>query len=420
MQFRPIVKSRKGAIADGMEVLGIDIGSVEHVVRFWAAPGEREVPVRVANTAEGVDQVLALLDARTGGERSRAVVGFEPTGSYWQGFIVRLKEAGVKIRVIQPLHTKRYKEIMDNSPNKSDDKDAGTIAELTKRGHGLLLRVPTGVYGQLRALNDSDARATQHITRLKNQLRDLAGQLFPELVTEIDPFSATGRQILQKTPTPSRWLAIRRGRRVERVRKASRGRLGEAFVDRLTQAARRSLGQRDGIEPRIDELQFGFQELARLEAFRERLEKQRVACLPSCTEAESILSIPDLGASTVARILAETGRLTDFETSGSVLKHGGINLYAISTGKRNSTVVHYHLTKRGRSRLRHILYFAALRLVQRGAIYHDFYTRLVSHGTAKIAALVAVMRKLLGLVYALARDRACFDPVQHASPAAAR
>jgi len=412
------VKHRKGAIPDGIAVLGIDIGSEVHVVRFWAAPGEREVPVRVENTDAGVQQVLALLDARTQGDRSQAVVGFEPTGSYWQGFIARLAEAGVTIRVIQPLHTKKYKEIMDNSPNKSDDKDAGTIAELTKRGHGLLLRLPTGCYAKMRALNESDRRMTRQITRLKNQIRELAGYLFPELSSVIDPFTVTGRMILQSMPTPSRWLGCRRSRRVERVRKASRGRLGESVVDQLTTVARRSLGGKEGVEPRIAELQFALQELDRLEAFRARIEKQLVACLPDCGEAPWLASIPELGAVTVARLLGETGRLGEFEMRGSVLKHAGINLCASSTGKRGPTVVHYRITKRGRSHLRHILFFAALRLVKRGAIFHAFYTRLVSHGAAKIPALVAVMRKLLGLMYALARDQEPFDPRRQAAQAA--
>ena len=412
------VKRRKSAIPEEIAVLGIDIGSKEHVVRFSAAPGEREVPVRVENTSDGVAQVLALLDARTEGDRSKAVVGFEPTGSYWQGFIAQLADAGVTIRVIQPLHTKKYKEIMDNSPNKSDDKDAGTIAELTRRGHGLLLRLPTGLYAKLRALNESDRRARQHGTRLKNQIRELVGHLFPELPARIDPFTATGREILQTTPTPSRWLACRRHRRVERVRKASRGRLGEAWVDQLTQAARHSLAVGEGVEPRIAELQYALQELGRLEAFRARIEKQLVACLPVCEEAPFLASIPDLGAATVARLLGETGRLAEFETSGSVLKHSGLNLYGISTGRRKTTMVRYRITHRGRSQLRHILFFAALRLVQRGRIYHAFYTRLVNHGTAKIPALVAVMRKLLGLLYALARDQASFDPSHHLAQAA--
>lgn len=113
--------------------------------RFWAAPGQRETARSFANTAAGVAAVLAWVEERTGGDRSRVVVGFEPTGSYWQGFVGRLVAAGVRVQVIAPQHTRKYKELVDNSPNKSDAKDAGVIAELTKRGHGLFLRLPQGV-----------------------------------------------------------------------------------------------------------------------------------------------------------------------------------------------------------------------------------------------------------------------------------
>jgi len=405
------VKATKGPIPDGIAVLGLDIGSQMHVGRFWAAPGQRETARSFANTAAGAAALLAWVDERTGGDRSRVVVGFEPTGSYWQGFVGRLVAAGVGVRVIAPRHTKQYKELVDNSPNKSDAKDAGVIAELTKRGHGLLLRLPQGVYAQLRVLNEGYHRATQRITAVENQAREVALGLFPELVAALDPFSATGRALWAATPTPAVWLAKRRATRERLVRQASRGRLGAAFVAQLTEAARDSLGSPEAVAPRVDELAFLLAERARWAARRVALEAALAATLDGCPEGAYLASVPNLGRTTAARILGETGPLADFGSVSAVLKHAGLNLYASSSGKRTPARVVYRITKRGRSRLRHVLYFAALRLVQDGGIFHADYRRLVDErGVIKLRAVVAMMRKLLRVLTALARDRVVYTP----------
>jgi len=340
--------------------------SQTHLARFWAAPGQRETARSFPNTAAGAAALLAWEEERTGGDRSRVVVGFEPTGSYWQGFIRRLVAAGVRVRVIAPRHTKKYKELFDNSPNKSDAKDAGVIAERTKRGHGLLLRLPEGGYADLRALSEGDHRATQRITALQNQARDVAFGLFPELVAAIDPFSATGRALWAATPTPAAWLAKRRSTRERLVRQASRGRLGGPWVAQLTEGARDSLGATEGLEARVAELAFLLAERDRWEARRAALEAALTATLDGCPEGASLASVPRLGRASAARILGETGPLADFASVQAVLKHAGLNLYASASGKRTPERVVYRITKRGRSRLRHVLYFAALRLVQRG------------------------------------------------------
>lgn len=250
----------------------------------------------------------------------------------------------------------------------------------------------------------------QRITTLQNQAREVAFGLFPELVAAIDPFSATGRALWAATPTAATWLAKRRATRERLVRQASRGRLGAAFVAQLTEAARDSLGGTEAVAPRVDELSFLRAELERWEARQTALNAALAAALDGCPEGAWLASVPNLGRTSAARILGETGPLADFASDQAVLKHAGLNMYASSSGKRTPERVRYRITKRGRSRLRHVLFFAALRLVQRGGIFHAYYRRLVdANGVIKIRAVVAVMRKLLRMLTALARDHAVYD-----------
>jgi len=219
---------------------------------------------------------------------------------------------------------------------------------------------------ELRVLGEGDHRAMQRITALQNQAREVAFALFPELVGAIDPFSATGRALW--AATPAAWLSKRRATRERRVHQASRGRLGAAFVAQLTEGARDSLGSTEAVAPRVAELSFLMAELDALEAHRPALEAALATALDGCPEGVWLASVPGLGRVSAARILGETGPLADFGSVQAVLKHAGLNLYASSSGKRTPDSVCYRITKRGRSRLRHILFFVVISASSLGSL----------------------------------------------------
>ena len=54
-----------------------------------------------------------------------------------------------------PYHTKKSKELDDNSPTKCDKKDAITIARLVKDGRFFDPYLPQDVYAELRVLSNA-------------------------------------------------------------------------------------------------------------------------------------------------------------------------------------------------------------------------------------------------------------------------
>jgi transposase len=83
------------------------------------------------------------------------------------------------------------------------------------------------------------------------------------------------------------------------------------------------------------------------------------------------------------------------------MKLAGFDLYEISSGKWKGQ---RRISKRGRSLLRKILYYVAIQTIRKNGIMHDYYTRLTDGGMKRMKALVAVSRKLLGIIYAIVRD----------------
>ena len=60
--------------------------------------------------------------------------------------------------------------------------------------------------------------------------------------------------------------------------------------------------------------------------------------------------------------------------------------------------------------MRKLLYFAALNTVKQGGAMHQWYRSACDRGMPKPKALVAVGRKILGILFALVRDHSEYVP----------
>ncbi|TDI93166.1 MAG: hypothetical protein E2O77_03440 [Caldithrix sp.] len=90
------------------------------------------------------------------------------------------KPRGIRLVLVNPVHTKRVKEIRDNSPNKTDKKDRGVIADIIQLGCVLNVIAPKGEAAELRQLIHARERAIGARNALLNQLHAFAYKIFPE------------------------------------------------------------------------------------------------------------------------------------------------------------------------------------------------------------------------------------------------
>ena len=83
------------------------------------------------------------------------------------------------------------------------------------------------------------------------------------------------------------------------------------------------------------------------------------------------------------------------------MKLAGLDLYEISSGKRKGQ---RRISKRGRSLLRKILYYAAISTIRKNGIMCGHYGRLIGRGMKRTSALVVIAKKLLRIIHAIVRD----------------
>lgn len=118
-------------------------------------------------------------------------------------------------------------------------------------------------------------------------------------------------------------------------------------------------------------------------------------------------SVPGVGDVTARTLLAELPELGTLDRR-KIAALVGLAPYTQSSGKWKGK----SFIAGGRSTVRAALYMAAVTAIRANPLLKDFYQQLLVRGKAKLAALIAVARKLLTVLNAIIRDKRPWTPVQ--------
>jgi len=403
MAMRKADTGKVKVVKDGTLIVAVDVGMVMNRGYCTTPDGKSSKPFKFENTREGFDTLWGMI--MTSKERfkcSEVIVGYESTGPYGEPMVHYLMEKPVRVVQVNPMHTKRVKEINDNSPLKTDDKDPRVIADIIKLGRALSIVIPEGDEAYLRRLNNSRERHVRERTALFNQLQQLVFLLFPEFKKVIKDIKCkTPLYLLKKYLTPEAISVLDKHVLGEEMSKQSRGKFGEHHADRLIHLAKNTVGIREGVAGLSLDIRHILTQLEILKNLIAEIESEMKIALGGISYSSKLLSIKGLGVVSVAGIIGEIGDFKKFNTQSEIMKLAGLDLYEISSGKMKGR---HKISKRGRSLLRKILYYAAIQTIRKNGILHDYYTRLTNRGMKRMMALVAVSRKLLGIIYAIVRD----------------
>jgi len=385
-------------------MVALDIGKKVHY-GYFRPPNHQDVkPFPFYNTGQSFNKFWEkLCRFKNKHMLDEVVIGFESTGPYAEPIANYLRKKPVKLVQVNPMHTKRIKELTGNSPNKTDQKDPRVIADVISLGHSLTAVVPEGAAAQLRRLTHARERAMERRTAMKNQLQDLVFVIFPELGDIIKPSTKTGMYLIKHYSDPERIVSIGIDTLCNIVRKISRGKLGMDRAKKLYNAAKESIGITEGKESILLETSHLVSNIETENRYINGLEEQLVVYLNQIPYSHTILSIKGIGNITVGGLIGEVGDFWKFKTISEVMKLAGLDLFEVSSGKHKGK---HHISKRGRALMRKLLFFAAINSVKSHGIMHTQYQKMLNNGTPKIKALIAISRKLLRIIFALARDNA--------------
>jgi len=403
-----IETKKQRIVNDKTLIVAIDIGKGTDMGYCRCPSGKDIKPFEFTNNFEGFRKLWdRICWEKTSNHLEEVVVGFESTGAYGEPLVHYLRQKPVKLVQVNPMHTKRMKELQGNSPEKTDRKDPKVIADIISLGHALSVVIPEGAAAELRRLTLARERTIQRRTALYNQVQDLVFIVFPEFLQVMrDVKTKSARYLLRHYPTPQDMVACGCEAVTLILKRVSRGKLGKARAQALYDAAAQSVGLREGRRGILLEEEEILSVLEACNRFIEKLEEEMLPYLEQIPYSDSLLSVKGIGAITVAGLIGEVGDFRQFHTLREVMKLAGLDLFEISSGKHKGN---RHISKRGRPLLRKLLYFAAINTIRKGGVMHASYQRYLERGMPRTKALIAIARKLLRTLFALVRDHSQYD-----------
>lgn len=399
-------------ITDETLVIGADIASEVQYVRAFDNRGiELGNILKFGNDIEGFQIMVSWVnDLKRKHHKKQVVVGMEPTGHYWFSLAQYLKDHDIKMVLVNPFHVKRSKELDDNNPTKNDRKDPKTIAMLVKDGRYHEPYIPEGIYRELRVAMDTRGQIVKQLNVIRNRVKRWISIYFPEFLTVFGDWEGKAALIvLKEFPTPMRVRekgidGIKIRWQEEKIRS-----VGVKRAVKLLEEAEQSVGIRDGLRAAENDLMMLLEDYESKMRQCEKTMELVAELMQQIPGVSEILKIKGVGMVLAAGFMAEVGDISRFEHPRQIQKLAGLNLKENSSGKHKGKTT---ISKRGRKRLRAILFQGILPLVATNKEFkelHQHYTTREENPLKKKQSLIVLGCKLIRIFYALLTKQVAYD-----------
>jgi transposase len=390
-----------------MYYCGIDVAKRQHAVAVLdehGQPVQRAVPIE--NTRAGFDQVLQALAALDG----PVLIGLEATGHYWWALYEELTQQAYPVVVLNALQVHAFRKSSVRKV-KSDRTDAVWIAEFLRFTQPAPAQPTTAVFLQLKEMSRFRYHLTDQIGDNKRKLLSILDRVFPEYDTLFSSvFLTSSRQLLARAASAQELATFDLAELTALLKTSSRSRFGRTKAETIQAAAQQSVGVRFLADAAQLEVRCVLAQIDLLEDQRDQVDAALAQLMDQIPQ--HLTSVPGVGPTTGAALLAEIGDVQRFEAPEKLVAYAGIDAAVYQTGQFEAQ--HMHMSKRGSPYLRHALWQAAFMAIQSDVELRAYYERKRAEGKAHGTALGAVCRKLLTRIYFILKENRPYEVrVQH-------
>ena len=400
-------------------IIGIDVGSKKHYARAfdWRGIEYSKKAFAFSNDVEGFAGFLEWISAiRKKNGKETVIPGMEPTGHYWFDLALFLRDNGMKPVLVNPLHVKRSKELDDHLPSKNDKKDPKTIAKLIIEGRYAFPYLPEGIYAEIRNASNMRFQVEAELTRNKNRIQRWFAIYFPEYTEVYGSFDAISSiMILRQAALPCDIISLGIEKINQIWREAKLRAVGKKRAQTLVEAAKRSIGHTEGLDTARMEMSLLLEDHDRLQNRLKQITELLEKLVRQVPYAEKLLQIKGIGMKTVSGFIAEVGDISRFNDAKQIQKLAGQAIVENSSGKHNGKS---RISKRGRKRLRYLLFEAALSLTATNPEFreiHRYYTSRETNPLKKKQSLTVLSNKLIRVFYTILKHGTDYDPAKLSS-----
>ena len=402
-------------VTDNTLVVGIDIAKRVHYACFVDERGRvMEKAFAVHQSKKGFQSLyekIRLTMKET--HKTEVVVGIEPTGHYWMNLAYFLDHYGIPLVMVNPMHVKRSKELDDNLPTKHDKKDALVIARLVKDGRFSYPRLLKDIDAELRIGSTLRSKLTEDLASIKNRIIRWLDRYFPEFTQVFPSFGKMALATLEITPLPQDIEQKNAEQLVFLYRQVEGMRVPQLPKAKLLiEAAINSIGLTEGTEMARREIATLLRQYRLLESEIESVNNQLAEMAKTTMEYDLLASVPGLGDATIVDLLSEVGCFSLYENPRQLIKLAGLTLRENSSGQHKGQK---HISKRGRKRLRYILFKVIVPLIRHNEAFkqlHVYYTTRQQNPLRGKQSMVVLCGKLLKVLHGICKKKVRFDEKQ--------
>ncbi|NLJ75532.1 MAG: IS110 family transposase [Firmicutes bacterium] len=400
--------------------VGIDVSSKKLDVCFMDSEDQVLHETTLPNDINGASEIKEIVlklneimqyDVIKVGMESTSVYSFHPATFLAED--AELKELGIEVIVQNPKAIARFKGLFEE--DKTDTIDARRIADFLRLGlHGTTV-IKEEKYVALQRLTRSRLQLVEQMTECKQHFLE---NLYYKCNTltrdaETSVFGATMMDLLTESLSLGEIADMEVEDLAAILQQKGRGRFGdsEKLAKSINKAIRDSYRLGKVLEGSVDVVLATYAMMIKtLKQQIKELDKAIEALLEVIPESQCLLSIPGIGPTYCAGILAEIGQIERFEDQAKLAKYGGLYWKRKQSGSWESERT--SLTRTGNHYLRYYLVEAANSVKNREPVYREYYYKkyneVPKHKHKR--ALVLTARKLVRLVDVLLRNHQLYTP----------
>nr|WSZ18809.1 IS110 family transposase [Streptomyces canus] len=381
---------------------GVDIGKTHHHCVVLDAEGRRLLSRRVLNDEP---ELLALLaDVLTIDED--VVWAVDVTEGMATLLISVLLNHGQQLLYIPGLAVNRASAGYRGT-GKTDAKDAVVIADQARMRRDLtVLRPDDERTIELRVLTNRRADLNADRTRRINRLRGQLTSIFPALERSLDLSNVGPLVLLTGYQTPAALRRVGR-RRLETWLRNRKVYSPEALAEAAVEAAERQHTAVPGEKITAQVIFTLAKEVMGLNEQITEIDKLIAARFREHELAEVISSMPGIGPLLGAEFLAATaGDMSRFATADRLASLAGVAPVPRDSGNVSGNL---HRPRRYHRGLQRVFYTSALISIRNCDASRRFYERKRAEGKRHTQAVLALARRRINVLWALIRDRRCYQ-----------
>lgn len=389
-----------------MIFVGIDVAKDKHDCFIVNSDGDVLFDVfTTSNSLYGFNDLLSKIKS-VATDFEKIKVGLEATGHYSYNLLGFLLNNSFPTYVINPLHTNLYRKSLSLRKTKTDKVDARTIASMLMSCIDLKPYTRTLYHNEeLKSLTRYRFDKVSERARLKTSVSRLVNILFPELEKLVPTLHMKSvYALLSEFPSAHHVAEAHLTRLTNLLYTASKHRYKRDTAIRFRDTARNSIGSY--MPAKSLELKHTIKLIAELTAEINEIEAEIKKIVDNLDT--TLLTIPGMGYSSAAVILAEIGDFSNFKTPDKILAFAGMSPSTYQSGQL--TNCYAHMEKRGSKYLRYALYNATKHICIWDNTFKTYLAKKRSEGKHYNVALSHAAKKLVRLIFALEKSHKPYNP----------